>query len=1009
MGRNAVAVLEAAPQSIIESPAQERFRRKAQGQAARPMRVLMMERPQQGDADPRDVARVRLEFGGGAVELEHPYLKYMVTEHYQENDAILGLSSRAQVRFRFYEDQVKQELWLHKDPGTNVFDEILWLENLSLVREGDGWTYNDARGIPVGSIPVPVVRAFNVQNATLLSTTADSELISNPDGSYTFRITVDRQWLTERFAAGDVVVIDPTTVATSSASTATRLSNQRKVARFSNGVLFGMYEDSSFGLSCRYSADGGSTWQTPGTGASIGSTFTSSVFIDADDYIHVVRRRTSDNYLVYNRGTPDAGRTSYTWSADFTVYASDKVDAADIVAVAEGTGWKAFVVFAFADTTPSGLVYCSQLNVMSGGSVAHEGTSTLYQQYIDNAYSYPSISIDANKNLLVVWTAARTGSGYGVRAKKATYSAGSWSWGSEEIVTESYYAVSGILSGQTDSSGRFLVAFRRSSDNVVMVYERSSGGTWTDRSPSAITSPGSLSVATDTSDNIYLAYTLSGLYTRKYNRGGAAWDAAVQGDSATSAAYATARRDSAGNAIDVLYTVGSGSPYTVTHYRLTLNSAPTAPTLTTKANFDATSSAQFTWTFNDPDAGNTQGSYQLQIARVSDGVTVVDSGKTASGTASHTLTGGTLSNNVQYQWRVKTWDQSDLEGPYSNYSTFYTSAKPSATITVPATDGATVTGSSLTAQWTYSDPESEAQFAYQVRLTDNSDVEQWSSGKKTGANLSLTIGYTLVNSTNYKVKLTVWDAKDVASTEVVRTFVTSFTAPATPTIAVVPLGDQFPPRVDVKVTNPAPGGGQPSVTNNTIQRSSDGGSTWTTLGTCDENGTLADYTAASGTSYIYRATANGSNGVTATSATKPGSLDRDCWWFVPKDTPSNAVPFAWNRDASWQYDMAVTEVETRGPATVHFAGGKKLDRINISAVYVDGDDATPHQSVDLTKEQWRQRFKDLVLVQGYLCGPNGDNLAKRGILQPPSGSWTRDMVVNALTVAVVFVEKGSVP
>ncbi len=803
------------------------------------------------------------------------------------------------------------------------------------------------------------------------------------------------------------VMIDPT-IATSTSVDATVTMNQRKVDRFSNGVLFAMFYDGT-NMVCRYSSDNGATWSTPGTGATIGAYTNGSCVVDADNYLHLAVKGT---YVYYIRGTPDAGRTSYTWSAASTLEASSNTDWPDLCAHPEGTGWKAHCVWGLADATPANSARYAVVDITSDGVITVSAITQLGGSYGVNAQLFPSISIDASKNLYVAWTTGATGTGKGIRFKKAAYSAGSWTWGSEEPVDENAgyssttdHAPSGVIG----SDGVFHALWGSSLDGLVRYAQRSSGGVW-----SAIENPFGTNVryypviTIDGSTPYAIVYASAPQDINYAKRSGGSWLAeALFADPLAYAQRISARRTSAGNALDIICTVGSASPYNVNSYRLGLNQAPNAPTLTAKPNFDKTDAQTFAWTFNDPDAGNTQSAYQLLIIRVSDAVTVLDTGKVVSATSSYALAANTLVNNVQYQWQVRTWDQSDAVGPYSSLSTFWCSAKPTATITVPATDGDTVATSSLTAQWTTSDPEGEGQSAYQVRLTDNADVQLWSSGKVTSSGLAQTIGYTLVNSTNYKTKVTVWDAKDVASAEVVRTFVTSFTAPATPTITATPNADQFPPYISVTVTNPTPGGSQPAVNDNTIQRSADGGATWTTMGTCSNNGTFTDYAPASGIAYQYRAVANGANGTTSTSTAKVGSITREHSWFVPKDTPSSAIPFAWNRESSWQHDREATEIKTRGPATVTFFGGSNLDRINISATFVDAADASPHAAVSLTKEQWRQRFKTLVGVQGYLC--SADGLVERGILMPPSGTFNRDLVVNAWTVQVVFVEKGPIP
>ncbi|CAM4186550.1 glycoside hydrolase [Paenibacillus alkaliterrae] len=354
--------------------------------------------------------------------------------------------------------------------------------------------------------------------------------------------------------------------------------------------------------------------------------------------------------------------------------------------------------------------------------------------------------------------------------------------------------------------------------------------------------------------------------------------------------------------------------------KLSFNQAPNAPTLGTRTNFDATSSAAFTWTFSDPDAGNTQSAYQLLIKRVSDGVTVIDTGKVASTTSSHTVAANALTNNVQYQWQVRTWDQGDLVGPYSSLASFWTSAKPTASITTPATDGATVSSSSLTTQWSFSDPESEGQSAYQVKLTSNADAVLWDSGKVADVNArSRTIGYTLVNSTSYKVKVTVWDAKDVASTEVVRTFTTSFTPPATPTIAVTAQNGY----IGLAVTNPVPSGSQPTVNSNDLYRRKLGETTWQRIvAGIAVNGSFNDYAAASGQAYEYKATAIGSNGTTADSAAANASITLSGVWLHdvadPGGTFNNFKMDGTGRSSNWQAEASMMKFAGRSGAVAEF-------------------------------------------------------------------------------------------
>lgn len=74
------------------------------------------------------------------------------------------------------------------------------------------------------------------------------------------------------------------------------------------------------------------------------------------------------------------------------------------------------------------------------------------------------------------------------------------------------------------------------------------------------------------------------------------------------------------------------------------NLAPTAPTLTTESPFDATLARLFEWTFNDPNAGDTQSAYQFQV-NTSVGVYEYDTGKVSAAAATFVNTGVAATGN----------------------------------------------------------------------------------------------------------------------------------------------------------------------------------------------------------------------------------------------------------------------------------------------------------------------------------------------------------------------------
>jgi hypothetical protein len=144
--------------------------------------------------------------------------------------------------------------------------------------------------------------------------------------------------------------------------------------------------------------------------------------------------------------------------------------------------------------------------------------------------------------------------------------------------------------------------------------------------------------------------------------------------------------------------------------KLYFNTAPLSPTNLSRGNFDATQSTLFTWTFNDPDLNGSQSAFQIQILKASDSTVVYDTGKVASTTSNYTLPASTLINGIQYQWKVLTWDNEDLQGVWSLLANFTATSAPIVTILSPV--NTTLTDSNLIVQWSYSDPQNLTQSAY---------------------------------------------------------------------------------------------------------------------------------------------------------------------------------------------------------------------------------------------------------------------------------------------------------
>ncbi len=83
----------------------------------------------------------------------------------------------------------------------------------------------------------------------------------------------------------------------------------------------------------------------------------------------------------------------------------------------------------------------------------------------------------------------------------------------------------------------------------------------------------------------------------------------------------------------------------------------------------------FGWIVNDADENDVQTAYEVVVTDEITGTTVWDSGKVSSSEQSYIAYGGELESGHPYSWKVKTWDSSDAESPYSENAYFSSGIK----------------------------------------------------------------------------------------------------------------------------------------------------------------------------------------------------------------------------------------------------------------------------------------------------------------------------------------------
>jgi len=135
-----------------------------------------------------------------------------------------------------------------------------------------------------------------------------------------------------------------------------------------------------------------------------------------------------------------------------------------------------------------------------------------------------------------------------------------------------------------------------------------------------------------------------------------------------------------GEYIGLLYTTKIASPYNVKFsFFMTTNKPPNAPTLNSPANnseFEPSVNVNISWIFGDPDDGDNQSAYMFQLSNSADFKTTINDTNKFVSSNEYCLIDFPEQIDVYYV-RVKTWDESNSEGPWS--STLFVEVAPAET------------------------------------------------------------------------------------------------------------------------------------------------------------------------------------------------------------------------------------------------------------------------------------------------------------------------------------------
>jgi hypothetical protein len=731
-------------------------------------------------------------------------------------------------------------------------------------------------------------------------------------GRLAFSIGVPYSWL----SSPDVmypVVIDPTIVCSSTVAVQYGGGSSKSIIRIpGTNIVYAAILDHKNGsnywmYSLYKSTDGGTTWGSEGWIPNTSATMScSGAFMLYDPSIQRL-------FIMYNAGHPE-----------FVVWKHDTGGWDQDIAI-NGAGWNYTSTFCFDAQGNIWALVGGTSSINPALVWIPKSNPTGYKVFTlsISKFNYPTILFDSNRNQLVVFGQSISATS---TADIFTLSPDSWTNPTTVNMTGQkvgWLSTGGamlVIAGILTSDGYLTVAwgghatttFHMEKYQTTSPFSKVSSYT-VDATPGQITS-GTDAVSIFSPNGVdvygfYCGYNASGSATDVWMtaKNGGSWTNVTNAngsgggpDHSISPGYMGATYNPGITTVDILF-IPYGIPTTSVYYaQQQFNAPPNAPTNLAPTGGAAITSLTPTLsgTFSDPDSGNTMSAIQVQVYRSSDNALMWDSGKAPIITTPQNQNwsiqvpgSANLAWNVQYYWKAKTWDNSDVQGPWSANQVFLTERAPTVTITSP-TQGQTVTTSSITAQLSYSQADNVAQGSYQFQLQDQNGNVLQDSGAIQGNNNQYTFN-NLTNNTTYKIAAFATTRDGIQGAATVVTFNTAFTPPLAPVVSQ-PVVNPNTASVTLNWTNQS---GVTAVAYNRVYKQAKGA--WVLVADQLTDGTFTDYLVCNGCPTTYGVSAVGVNGVESTiaSVTATPSFIGD-WIYDP--VTGKQFQFLINRAA---YDM----------------------------------------------------------------------------------------------------------
>lgn len=736
---------------------------------------------------------------------------------------------------------------------------------------------------------------------------------ANENGTLSFDIVMDNAWMADPERVYPIL-IDPTVVVSSAYDTSG--NGGRKVTTLSNSWIVAVVSDNANGYAYLYvSKDKGQTWSrlcyvnAVSLGAATLTSFGTTI------YLSCLYSSTSVFFWEIDALTQTDVNM---WASRVTVDSSNSGFYASGISLAvNSTGTEIHLAYnAKTSTYPNSFNNRYAKGTISGnnvtwGSVTQITTTNTSGQNLQNS----SIVVKSDGNPVIV----SDFNGNGSYIYAWVYNGSTWpgkivhnNTGYVQISPSVIVKKNGANVGRIFSGWHGLDSTDTAKQNIRVAYSDDGGNTWT--TIGKITTGNTV----DRKNVVFAENDTGDIYAFYEDNGNVVYQKCANGTTTFSG----------------LTTIGIGTNPSVMERELNdligfiwkdatsvkfdavlFNVAPTAPTNLSPngTSIDRAQIQRLSWQYNDPNAGDGQSKFDLQWRPVGSGTwnTVTQTSPNQYWNAP-----ANIFPHGNIEWKVRTYDQANVVGPYSAQVVFAAGDKPIAPTIIEPTETITIPRPNVS--WSSAD-----QVSYQVQVLNDLSAVVWDTNEVISGNKVVTVGIDLANNKTYTFKVRIKNADSLWSDYATSTQPVSYTPPATPTIAVTSQTE----KILLQVTNPVPSGTQPNVAYNDLYRKKSNETAWVRIDTnISTNGSFTDYTAASGVSYDYKVIAIGDNGTIVESAPQSGTTTFTGIWLHDVADPAGTVHnFKYDgrgRNTDWKAEAEFMQFAGRKKPVVEFGEGE---------------------------------------------------------------------------------------